>query len=141
MEFEYSYPMLSENWDFWIIRMNIERELEKIPRSFSGTTKSVCVVFDDPLSEAEKAKLDKLMADKNVGIYPSNREGYTIFVIQDIWDFRSVIESAVGRRVKWLHMLPPLPDGRHTMELWLDGTLNPAEKRKVKEAYARLISE
>ena len=138
---EYEYPRLSELWDFWIITMNIERELGKKPEYINSSTEKVFVAFKENLTDEEKTKLDAVMSDVNVGLYPSSTDGYTVFKIKDIWDYRTLIEQTVTKKVKWLHFPPALPDGSHVMELWIEGTLSTAEKKKCKDTYAGLISE
>jgi len=139
MRNEYIYARLSEDWDFWIITMNIERELGKKPKGISSSTINVTIYIED-LTDEEKVKLDKLMSDVNVGLYPSSTEGYTIFKIKDIWDYRSIIERPIGHRVMWLHLPPALPDGTHILELWVEGELTSVQKLLVERAYGSLIS-
>lgn len=138
---EYDYPKLSPNWDFWIITMNVELKLGKKPEYVSGSAEEVVLAFRQALTDAEKHKLDTVMGDVNVGLAPSTTEGHTIFMIKDIWDYRKVIEQATGKRVKLLLFPPPLPDGSHIMELWVEGKLSPSEIVKVKRAYGKLISD
>jgi len=137
---EYTYPNLSEKWDLWIIGINIERKLKKKPKQFRGRADSVTVEFDKPLTDEEKQKLDLLMRNVDVGLYPLSTEGYTIFKIKDIWDYRDTIEKAVGKEVAYLHFPEPLPDGTHIMELWIEGKLSKSQKEAVKRAYSGLIS-
>lgn len=147
---EYEYPKLSPKWDFWIMTMNIERELGKKPEYISGSDVTVAIAFKEPLTDDEKGKLDAIMSDEKVGLHPDYmdivdyvraKQTHTIFEIKDIWDYRNIIERVVGKRVKWFFILPALPDGTHVMQLWIEGKLSPEEIKKVKEAYASLISE
>ena len=146
---EYEYPQLSSEWDFWIITMNIERELGKKPEYISGSVETVIIVFKEPLTDDEKRHLDEIMSDVGVGLHPlypflrtKDYETHTIFYVKDIWDYRNIIEKAVGgKKVKWFFILPALPDGTHVMQLWIEGKLSPEEIEKVKRVYASLISE
>lgn len=136
----YTYPRLSEDWDFWIITMNVEREVGKKPEGIIGNMSNVTLYFKE-LTDDEKRSLDEIMSDVNVGLLPKTTEGHTVFKVKDLWDYRSIIERVVGKRLKWVHFPPALPDGTHMIELWVEGELTHDEIEKVKKAYASLISE
>jgi len=90
------------------------------------------------LTHEEKGKLDALMAELGSRGGRPRTGDETVFIVEDVFDAWERIEGEVGARIRWI--FPNVPD--HTkIEVWFDRRLSPAEKRRVIDAYSKLISE
>ena len=97
--------------------------------------------FDPPLSEAEKTKIDAIMANPNTAALPSPNTNKTTFVVKDIWSyFQELLALIPGAELYFDKSAPDKPDF-DIIAVNLPKSLALAEKDAVKNWYAGLISE
>lgn len=141
--FQYSYPKLSENWDYWTLMVKLFEAFKIRPDSndwfcgFSANQDTIIVHSARQLSDVEKAALDAFMSQIDAGLYPKSRIGFTVFQVKDLHDAWSAIESATGIKIKWVFWAQPTHD---VLQIWVEGTLSPSQITKMKNAYAELIT-
>ena len=134
MAVEYQYPVLNKNWHLYILTIKLKSEGFNVHHINSDTQK-VWLVFENPLSDLEKSRLDTFMTNPEAGLYPQSQVGYTVFTIQDLYDAWEEIEKRTGIDIKWI--FPNFPD--HTkLEIWIEGGLTETQERELAEAFMRL---
>jgi len=141
----YEYKKLHEDWDLFLIDMKLSKVLSVKPKYLSGyqTTSPegesegrVVLTFDKPLTEEDKAKLDEAMSDPEIGLYPKSMEGYTVLVINDLYDAWEFLETECQFPIKYIFPCVPFHD---VIEVWVEGKLTPKQIGDFKEAYLKLF--
>jgi hypothetical protein len=143
-QFQYEYPKLNPNWDFWILMIKIFDALGTRPDTndfycgMSSSGDNVIIHTARELTPTEKAKLDAVMSDPNAGLYPQSQVGFTVFEVRDLYDAWKALEDSLGIKIRC--MFCNVPD--HTkLEVWVDGALTSVKKKQLMDAYAALIKE
>lgn len=142
--FQYEYPKLSPNWNFWILQQKIFDALDTRPDTNDWLTgvssggDNIVIHTSRELTPDEKAKLNAVMADVNAGLYPSSQSGFTVFEIKDLYDAWKSLETALGIKIRYVFANVPRHD---YVEVWVEGGLSVAVKKALQNAYANLIKE
>jgi len=139
---EYIYPKLNPKWDLLLLTVRIFDALglrppQDIVDGLSDNGKEIRVIASRNLTSQEKNLLDGLMADPNAGLYPLTSVTYTVFEIFDVWYLWKALETALGKKIKYI--FPNFPANK--CKIWFIGTLSSAEKKKVIEEFAKTILE
>ena len=115
--------------------MKISTKLPK-PDYLSANQERVFIHYTAPLTTVEKTILDSLMADTKIGSYPSSSSGYTVLLVDDLYDAWKKIETQTGIKIDFI--FPNIPD-RSKLEVWIQGTLTSTQLKKLKDAYSSLF--
>ena len=90
MNYTYTRPAA----DLGNVALAIERGLALLPDGMNGNNTNVIVTFNTPLTAPQKATLDTIMADSNVGQVPATAN--TVYVIDDFMDFRAQLKTQLA---------------------------------------------
>jgi len=131
---KYKYKKLSPKWQLYFIQVKLKSEgLE--PEFLSADPSFVWLNYNQKLSDSDKRKLDTLMNDINIGLYPASKEGFTVIVINDLFDAWEQLETDSGVPIKWIFACVPFHD---KIEIWVEGKLTPKQVKSLFEAYSKL---
>ncbi len=129
----YNYPVTG---NIAVMALKIEKGLAK-PDGMYGMVNgsSTGVIFNTPLSDAQKATLDTIMADANVGVIPTTNN--TVFALDDLLDNRTLFKSASGLTCD---IYPgTAPDSK--TYIVFNKTLTTSENNTLKNAFAAFLKQ
>jgi len=132
---EYRYPRLSKEWSLFFIKMKLKKVFPVEVEYVSAVEDWVWVAFPRRLTKTEKKRLDELMADVEVGLYPKTMDGFTVFSIDDIYDMWETLEKELDISIRYIFANEPFHD---KIEVWVEGTLTPNQIKDFLKAYAKL---
>lgn len=133
---EYEYSILDRNWQYWIVQMQIKSKGIPAPDYMTSDGVSYFLHYSIELTPIDKQALDLLMSDSSVGLYPTNRSGFTIYEIKDLYDAWNEIEGKFAGKITYVFCNLPRHD---YLELWIKGKLTATQKQKIKDAYTNLL--
>lgn len=140
---QYPYPQVTTGYR-WNILERIKNEVGIIPTNLSDVSISdvwhTVVETDGELTAEEKTKLDTLMAN-NPG-FPPTEAVNTVYNVKDIWETRLEFSTVLGNLPFFIYYNESVPGSGvfDRIQLHFRKGLGQAEKNKVKDEFAKLLS-
>lgn len=127
----YNYPYTSG--DIVIMALKIEKGGLTVPDGMTLTGNEVGVIYNTPLTDPQKATLDSIMAQANLGDVPVT--GNTVYTFDDPMDFRSVFKTATGLT------FDIYPFGKSSYKIVFNKVLTNSDKTNLRNALLTLLKQ
>lgn len=135
---EYKYPQIDRTTGYaWNAMQRIEQEVGIKPTAIGDSGGFTFVNFSRALTTQEKTTLDALMAS-NPTLPPTS--GGTKFVIRDVWNQKTLIETQMGFPYKVFYSSSQGNSVIDQVELHFDQTLTTQQRNKILTEYGKLIT-
>ena len=89
---DYSYPLPTA--DLGNVALAVERALSLLPNGVTANSTAVSISFSTALTAPQKATLDTVMADANVGKVPVTAN--SVYTIDDFMDLRAQLKTELA---------------------------------------------